>query len=262
MRIVWPPELVRWIRRLHRVAVYPVLAVALPTPCFVCGKLLGAVQRLGACAACWADLRALRPPLCAHCGLALPAGTDLWGPAGGRCAACILRPPVVDAVRAVVAYDTVARAFLLRAKLGCRAELLGPLGLQLARTVVCASWATGCTAVVPVPSHPWAEWRRGFSPGLEFARPVARATGLPLWRGTLGRRWAGDLALKRLGARARRTRASRTIRVRRSVCGARLLLVDDVMTTGATVDACARALKRSGATEVRVAVWARTPPRP
>jgi predicted amidophosphoribosyltransferase len=226
----------------------------------VCGRPLGPVQRLGACPACWFGLRILEEPVCTGCGLPRPAGTDLLGPARGRCAACILDPPAVEAVHAVVAYDDTARSFLLRAKLGGRPELLDPLGRQLARAVEISRGAQACTAVVPVPSHPWMDLRRGFSPGEVLARRVARSLGIPLRPRALAKRLGAGLAVKRMGARARRTHQVGSVRVRGRVAGERLLLVDDVMTTGATVDACCRVLKRAGAREVRAVVWARTLP--
>jgi predicted amidophosphoribosyltransferase len=160
-----------------------------------------------------------------------------------------------------VAYDELARAFLLRAKLGGHRELLEPLGLQLARAIELRGLARGCGAIVAVPSHPWVNLRRGFAPAAVLARIVGRHLGLPMLTRALARRLASGLTARRLGARKRRTRLAGVLRVRRRVAGERLLLVDDVMTTGATAEACALALKRAGAVEVRVATWARTLPR-
>jgi predicted amidophosphoribosyltransferase len=238
-----------------------VLGFVLPSSCFACGLPLGAVQRAGACPGCWADLPVLEPPVCEGCALPRPTATDLVGPARARCAACILSPPTAEAVRAVVAYDEVARAFLLRAKLGGRPELLEPLGRQLVRTLQIDDWAAGCDAVVPVPSHPWMNLRRGFAPGELLARVVARGLGLPLWKRTLSKRMRSRLAVKRLRARSRRAESRGALRVRGPVGGHRLLLVDDVMTTGTSVEAASRALVLAGAAGVRVAVWARTLPR-
>jgi len=158
-----------------------------------------------------------------------------------------------------VRYEGVARRFLLAAKVGGNREILDALGEQLVAALLATGFADGASAVVPVPAHVWRKLRRGFDPALDLARIVAASFDLPLRRGVLTRSsWPGP-ASKRL-SRARRVEAAlRVFRARRSAEGERILLVDDVMTTGATAAACARALARAGAVEVRVAVWARTP---
>jgi predicted amidophosphoribosyltransferase len=129
----------------------------------------------------------------------------------------------------------------------------------LTRKLTATGFARSCTLVTAVPSHPWVWLRRGFNPALELARPVARGLGLPLRPGVLVRRLGRTAPAKRLGATHRRRVSARAFRPRESLTGERVLLVDDVMTTGATADGCAGALLDAGAISVRLAVWARTP---
>ncbi len=156
-------------------------------------------------------------------------------------------------------YDETARRFLLAAKLGGRRALLPAFGAQLAATVMAAGWAGRCDAIVPVPSHPLHRLRRGFNPAAELARSVAAGVGVPRLTCLLRRAWAGTEVQKR------RTAAERRVAVRRAFVSTgraaprQVLLVDDVMTTGATAEVCAALLRKAGARQVRCAVWARTP---
>ncbi len=161
---------------------------------------------------------------------------------------------------AAVLYDGHARRFLLRAKAGDHPELLDPLGRQLAAVIVAAGFHRGCTAIVPVPSHPLSTLQRGFRPAAILARRVGRTTGLPVLPRLLSVRLLRQRGLKALGATARRRAARDGFRCRRLASPERVLLIDDVRTTGATADACRRVLLRAGAEEVRTAVWAATPP--
>jgi len=138
-------------------------------------------------------------------------------------------------------------------------ELFQPLAAQLAAALEVARMPERVDIVVPVPSSIVARLRRGFDPAREIARELSRRFELPLRPRALGRRSLSGRAFKGLGAAARRRRAERHVMAREALIGLRVLLVDDVMTTGATAGACAQALRDAGATTVLAAVWARTP---
>lgn len=239
--------------------LFPTLDFLLPTACFACGYPLGRWQHLGACAACWSGLEPLRPPLCARCGLPAPSGTDLHGPAGGLCGRCLVSSSSLDGVRAAVVYDDVARGFLLRAKLGRRRELMLPLALRLAAAVRAAGLQEGCDLLVPVPSHPLTDLWRGFSPSRDLARHLSRLLRISVSLGVLRRRFGAGGVAKRLPAAGRLAAARREFRLRAPARRQGVLLVDDVMTTGASAEACAGLLKGAGTRLVRLAVWARRP---
>ncbi len=231
----------------------------LPSRCFACGCSLPRAHLVGACLPCWSSLSPSSPPRCRRCALRLPVSAGDAGPAGGCCARCAIRPLPFERAVAAVDYDDTARRFLLRAKNGHRIEVLLPLAGQLSAAVSLSRLTEGIDGIVPVPSALRARWRRGFNPARELAQELSRATDRPLLDGLLRRRGLGGPALKRLKARARWAAAGRGFAVARTIPGVKLLLVDDVLTTGATAAACGAALRAAGAAEIRIAVWARTP---
>jgi predicted amidophosphoribosyltransferase len=230
-----------------------------PSRCFACERPLSRVQLLGACAACWGSLARGPRRSCSRCALPLPESAGGSGPGGASCARCAVRALPFDRAVAAVVYDDAARRFLLHAKNRGHPELLRPLAGQLAMAVAISGAARGLDGIVPVPSSLAARWRRGFNPAGELANELARLTGLPHFPGVLRKRAFGGPPAKGLAATARWAAAGRSVMAVRAVSGARILLVDDVLTTGATAAACASALRSAGAVEIRVAVWARTP---
>ena len=235
-------------RRLLRALGHVVVHV-FPSRCFACERALPYDQLHGACASCWASLASAPRARCRVCAIPVAAGPS--------CLRCAARPLPIDWTVAALTYDALARRFLLRAKSGGRPEILRALGAQLAAAVTVSGVGRGVDLVVPIPSSRRSRWRRGFQPATELARSLAR----PIANDVLSRRGFGGSPAKAQGAAARWALAGRAIVVRRDVRGARVLLIDDVLTTGATAAGCADALRAAGAIEVRAAVWARTPER-
>lgn len=226
-------------------------AVLFPSRCGLCGSALPARQQCGVCAPCWADLDPRREA-CPRCGVPRTAGV------AGPCGECLLESRPWSAAVAATLFEGAARDLLLRAKFGRRPELFGPLGDRVAAAVRATGRAAGVALVVPVPSHPWTRATGGHPAGPALAARVGRCLGIPV-AGVLRRRLRGPHAAKRLDAAARRRTLRRAFVARHRIAGRTVLLVDDVLTTGATADACCRALRRAGASDVVVAVWGRTP---
>jgi ComF family protein len=168
------------------------------------------------------------------------------------------RPRAFDAARAACLYDEVSRDPILKLKHADRTDLAPLFARWLSRAA--AELLEEAEAVAPVPLHPLRLLKRRYNQAAEVARPLARLAGLPYRPDVLVRRRATETQAGKSGSGRRRNVAGAfhvPQRRRAQVEGRRILLVDDVLTTGATAEACARALKQAGAARVDLAVLAR-----
>ena len=220
----------------------------LPATCAMCRAALPwAGSRAGVCAACWDRLPLHRGPLCPVCGS--PEVTS-----GTECLACRTDPPPWRAAATLGPYEGTMRDLVLLFKNHGRDELAKPLAGLLARSFRSNGWIRPDT-VVAVPTTWLRRIRRGYDQAGLLGRAVARELEAPFAR-VLQRRGGGAQVGRSRSERLRLAAAA--FGVRRPVTG-RVLLVDDVITTGATAACCARALARAGADEIYVLAIARTP---
>jgi ComF family protein len=205
------------------------------------------------CAACWSGLTFLDGPACACCGtpFAVDAGE------GSLCAACLARPPAITKARALLAYDEDSRAAILALKHADRLELVPGFARWLVR--VGRPLLEDCDLIVPVPLHRGRLWLRRYNQSAELARRLASDWSrayepLALVR---SRRTASQGEMPSARARRRNVLSAFKVSDPARVRGRKVLLVDDVLTTGATAEACARALRRAGAADIAVLTLAR-----
>lgn len=234
-----------WAMRLRAVPGV-VIDWALPPRCPGCGEPVEADHRF--CASCWAGLRFLDASGCAACGMPVADGGR-----GVRCGPCLADPPAHAGIHAAVAYGPIARELPIRLKHGGRIGVADTMAGPMARRM-----PADAELLVPVPLHRWRLWRRGFNQAGLIASALSRRRGVPVAHDALVRTKATPL-LRGLSPRQRRAAvtAAFQVRDRAAVAGRRVVLVDDVYTTGATATACVRALLRAGATSVAILCWAR-----
>ena len=218
------------------------------------GALKGASppQSIGLSAEAWSKVAFIAEPLCDGCGA--PFEYDV----GERCAACLAQPRAFARARAACLYDDASRDLILKFKHADRTDLSRLFSRWIGRAA--ADLLAEADAVAPVPLHRSRLLHRRYNQAAEIARPLARAHRLAYLPDALTRARRTDSQGGKSGSGRRRNVAGAFLvpdARRRQVEGRRILLIDDVLTTGSTVEACARALLKAGASAVDVAVVAR-----
>ncbi len=229
-----------------------ILDIALPPLCPSCRAPLG--DGVGLCATCWSKLSLIEPPFCARLGIPFT-----YDPGPGLLSMeAIAAPPAYDRARAAVRYDDIARALVLSFKYGDRLDLAPMMGRWMARAG--RELTADADALLPVPLHWRRLWARRFNQSAALAGAIADICGVPVLHGALKRVRATPQQVG-LSKSERADNVQGAFRVpaeaKAHVAGRRLVLIDDVLTSGATVDTCARALLRAGAAHVDVLVFAR-----
>jgi ComF family protein len=223
-----------------------VVDLALPPRCAGCGTITAEIQSF--CAECWREIEWLGDGGCRTCGMPLEA-TELE-----TCGACLAKPPVIDRTRAAVAYGETTRTLPLRLKYSRKVALAKTMA-RFMRPLVDEG---GDPVFVPVPLHRARLWSRGFNQAALLAGELARRCGIRHDPFALRRRKRTS-ALKGMSPVQRRREVAGAFAVadRNAVDGRKIILVDDVLTTGSTAEACAKALRRAGACRVELICWAR-----
>jgi ComF family protein len=227
------------------------LDIALPTLCVACRE---PVDGEGVCADCWAKLSFIAPPLCPRLGIPF-----VYDPGPGLLSMeAISDPPAYGRARAAVRYDEVARTLVHALKYQDRTDLAPAMGRWMARAG--RELIEQTDALIPVPLHWRRGWSRRYNQSGALARVIEQQTGVKLVSEAL-RRVRPTLQQIGLSRPQRASNVQGAFKVaadrQSGIQGRRVILIDDVLTSGATVDACARALLRAKAASVDVLVFAR-----
>lgn len=238
-----------------RAVIDVVVATLLAPPCVSCGAVLDST-RSPACARCWRNLHLIEPPACIRCGAPLlSAAAHVRCPGAGS---------AITRAAALGPFQGVLRDLIHAFKYDSRRSLADALAARMPPPAL--DVVEAADALVPVPLHPWRHWRRGFNQADDLAAAMGRVTNRPVWR--LLRRISATRSQAALDAAARRRNVDGAFapagwtsrgrsRTASRAAGRILVLVDDVATTGATLEACARVLAECGAQEVRALTLAR-----
>lgn len=230
-------------------ALRAVVDAMLPARCLLCGE---ETATEGLCPACWRGVRFIGPPVCERCGLPFEFAIE----ATAVCGACLARPPAWSRSRSALVYDDVGRSMILAFKHADATHSAPVFARWSARAG--ADLLADADLLVPVPIHRRRLFARRYNQSAVLAIAIERVTGVRAAPTALARDRATP-PQGGLGREERRLNVKGAIRVRRPerVAGKRVIVIDDVLTTGATIAECARVLLSAGATRVDALTIAR-----
>jgi ComF family protein len=230
------------------------LDILFPPRCHACKAFIPDAGAIHLCAACLEACAMVRSPLCETCGAPfLTAGDD-----DHLCGGCITDPPRFTAARAAALFDGPVRELIHQLKYNGRVQLCRPLGLLTRQQLGAFAEAASADLIIPVPLHLKRLRQRGFNQAVLLGEILARQWRLPISRRNLQRiRWTEPQINLSAAERVANVRGAFAVSAPTLLKGKRIILVDDVYTTGSTVAECARVLFRAEAEEVCVVTVAR-----
>ena len=228
-------------------AARALLDLALPPRCAGCGEIVSQVGDF--CAECFVAIDWSGDDACRRCAHPLDAFDE------AECAACLAKLGPIDALVSATHYGDITRSMALKLKYSRRVALARVMGRAMARRL--ASHDLHGALLVPVPLHRWRIWKRGYNQAGLLAADISRRTGID-WSPEAMRRTRATQSLGTMSAGQRQRMVSGAFEADRSLVeGKTVILVDDVRTTGSTLAACAKALRRAKASRVEAVVWTR-----